>query len=540
MKKFIYITITIAGILLHQVLNSQTLCPEGPRQNGFGPPVTEWSPPEFDPPVNVAGGGGVTFQDTNRMVFFIHGLGGTPMSWEKASTVTEEGSDGFPARKVMAFTLDYSNQVGSLSQAASAVHASVLGITSQQDTAISRKNYLIAHSQGGMVSRTLDRRYENHGNTFNKHFGGIVTFGTPHQGAYIGNSMKDLLPSGKTRVETWVEDGCVKLTNAFLSDIKYGFKVLGFDVEITIYDIIDPYKLSNTFCGFTNDVLNILPDFNQLKSPILDDYKLGATTLQTLASFDAGSQNPPHKVAFYGVKDNVDKQGNPQSIFFRTAQWFVVSPNDMPYFGANEDGHVELVANDWINKFENEAANDLKKAQNAKAKWDKYKILGPPAHKFWSDYSKYSKSSNNLKAGAKWLREVDRTWLPLIGAEELEEFTETACFCRWEQGGTPLSSWQYTGPDVGNGCASYENTGYADVEFICELQTTTSYTAKYKPSDGVVLVESQANYPGTTETTRKKMLNTSNMQMRNNDELKKGLNALYNGNILPFFELAPR
>lgn len=545
MKKITYIPFLIVCMLMHLVLQSQTPCPEGQRQNGFGPPVREWSPPEFDPPVNVASGGGISFQDTNRIVFFVHGLGGTPMSWTKARDVTEEGDAGFPARKVMAHTLDYSNQVGSLSQAASDVYSQVKYNTVQQDTDVRKKNYIIAHSQGGMVSRAVDQRYEQFGHAFNKDFGGIVTMGTPHQGAYIGNSMRDLLPSGNTRVEEWIEDGCNKLTSAFLSislqEIKISFKILWFiNKEIKIGDHIDPNVLSNAFCGYSNDILNILPDFKAMKAPILDDYKLGASRLQDLGNFDATSQNPPHKIAFYGIKDKADQQGNPQSIFFRTAQWFIVSPNELPYFSANEDGQVETVVNDWINKFENEGAKSWEKAKEAKGEWLKWKWAGVFAQKHWNNYAKYNNFSKNLNSGAKWLREVDRTWAPLIGAETYEEVIETGCYCRWWKDGTRLTEWEWAGIDYGFGCDIYEDQGDAGLIRICEVIPMQVLQIKQLPSDGVVLAESAANYPGTTEITRKKMTNTSHMQMRNNKELKDGLNALYDGNIKMFFRLDPK
>ncbi len=63
-----------------------------------------------------------------------------------------------------------------------------------------------------------------------------------------------------------------------------------------------------------------------------------------------------------------------------------------------------------------------------------------------------------------------------------------------------------------------------------------SYTGATKPSDGVVLKESQMAFPGTTAANRYHMIECSHMQERNHPELRIGMNKLLRGELGDFFE----
>lgn len=539
MKNIMTIILTVCLCTTATWVHGQTVCPENQRTNSFTFPEVSVYPPEFGPPVNPPPTSNPAPEDTARMVFFIHGLGGSPESWTKVRTATEDGSPGFPGRKVIANSLDYNGHLGDLPGAATEIYNLVDNLVGDQDSFQRTRNYFIAHSQGGMVSRGVDKRTEDLGHAFAKDYGGIVTFGTPHQGAYIGNSLMDEVEGNETRVQKWIYDGCRKVGAAAIHDkitMPLNLPIVGINLgNISVEDLTDVSNLTDSVCGFVDLLFQIVPDFNALAKPILADYKDGGSQISVLNSHDANSPNPVQKVAFYGIKGDKDMNGDPQSIFWRTAQWFLINPGEVPIFQANADYQVEESIKKWITNFEmNAAGAHANYKVNKNIHKNSLGVFG------WDNKVKWRAIRDDSYAAAYWLRGAENTWLDLIGARYWEEGPTEECYCRYLKDGNPITNWEPTGIFGVSGCESLEDENDISLERECELREAIHPLIKQKPSDGVVLVESAANYPGTTEETRKKMLNTSHMQMRNNGELKKGLLLLYNGDLGDFFILDPK
>ncbi|MCF8238780.1 MAG: putative lipase [Saprospiraceae bacterium] len=417
--------------LMSTVLHSQTVCPESQRSTTFSTPEVSEYPPEFGPPVNPPTPGFSAPEDTLRQVFFLHGLGGSSESWAKIRTATEAGASGFPGRKVIANNLDYNGYLGDLAGAATHVYNLVDDLVEDQDSFQRTRNYFIAHSQGGLVSRRTDKRMEDLGHAFSKDFGGIVTFGSPHQGAYIGNSLMDVIEGDETRIQKWLYDGCRKVGAAVIHDkidIPINLPIVGINLgTIKVEHLTDVSNLTDSLCGVVDLLFQIVPNFAALAKPILDDYKDGGSQISVLNSHDANSPNPVQKVAFYGIKGDKDQNGDPQSIFWRTAQWFLVDPSDIPIFQANADHQVEASIKDWITNFEANAYFAGFLYGHYKQKHESSWGLN---HKAWQNKVAYRDVRDDSRAAAKWLKEADRTWSELIGARVIEDGIVESCYCR--------------------------------------------------------------------------------------------------------------
>ncbi len=140
----------------------------------------------------------------------------------------------------------------------------------------------------------------------------------------------------------------------------------------------------------------------------------------------------------------------------------------------------------------------------------------------------YSLNSNEMKIQlqrpAVWLVDADENWQAIIGALDVETITvneEYSCQCNTPEGDT--YDYPITDPD---NCPDNCELLAGDPVNIT-IQVT-------KPNDGVVLKESASYMTGATADPVK-LENSSHMQMRNDEELKKKLTNLYNGSYGDFF-----
>lgn len=135
--------------------------------------------------------------DGDRSVIWIHGLGGhgdlsasdESNSWIQASSTSDINYQMESRRP------DYSDV--SLDAASTTLR------TQLEDYDLSTDAFLIAHSQGGIVSRQFDKYIHDLG--WERTFNGVVTFGTPHGGAMILNN-RDLIVQ-------WLDEACDDLGN---------------------------------------------------------------------------------------------------------------------------------------------------------------------------------------------------------------------------------------------------------------------------------------------------------------------------------------
>lgn len=154
-------------------------------------------------------------------IIWIHGLNGNTNSWMMAAQATQfgNGSD-FPARKARCYRGTpssagnpvqlYSEDYGIIPAARDLEN--YFHIVMKKDE-LTDKDYIIAHSQGGIVAREWLRQMDKMPGAFDRYAYGLVTFGTPHAGARVINNCHPLL---QNELEYYLNDACQALAPALI------------------------------------------------------------------------------------------------------------------------------------------------------------------------------------------------------------------------------------------------------------------------------------------------------------------------------------
>ena len=461
-----------------------------------------------------------TGPNDQRLVYWVHGLGGNSGSWKKAADASEHkewNQGGFQARKLRSIITEYDEQ-GSVLIAASELRQSIDNAASSQNEGTDPNlNFLIAHSQGGIVSNALLYKDFDPNNFLpeeERYYGGLVTVSSPLQGARIINNTPNLLVMS--------EEACLALTAGPKKEVTGNpiFKIIDFlafnaDLQATAT------TLTQDACGFIKDELvPILFKGNLV--PTTQDFYVGAPTLEWF-----NERNTPgiERIAFYGVEEDTE------NLMQKTMDYFIKGPNsaEYGYWGANADeGKIYDI-------FE---ANKLKYESKC---WD-YKlhqdylenVWGCPNNGLFSvfacfNYSSTKAKKNAWRKGVDWFENVNDVYMLNIGALEMDWSPNTTCHCGWNPlPGVLQNVWTvYDGACTGD-------------EFFCDFSYTQGTLELIeKESDGVVLAESSSNMPFATRPPVK-LSNLTHMQVRNNTAIKDALTQLYNGDHGEFFTTNPK
>lgn len=438
---------------------------------------------------------------SDRLVFWVHGLGGNTSSWERASSATQyqqpgQQITGYPARKVTSLLPSYNEF--SLSGGAVGLHnaLAMMGdphcVTHQiQDKSI---NFIISHSQGGIVSRATDQMYdvENYGTQ--RRFGGIVTFGSPHAGAQLLNN--------KHEFEFMGQLGCNALIAGPQADLLDKKWLIGIFTPNEIFE-----SFSQKLCNFA--AYDVLPMFfKEQLAPITEDYKVGAAAL---ASLNSHNSTIP-RVSFYGEEQ--------EPVFYRLMYSLKKkTPNEFLPFQADPD--QELVDS-------MEALTQRYKAKFELYKWrvefleshgmpcDPIEWAINPLCPVWdTEYWQKVKKRDAWQQGYDWLRMSNTMFKSITGARVYQPITESVTICDCGPTEFPVGIPGECPP----GCTT-------------QVTTQTYFISVDKPSDGVVLAESAAAYPGAMTGALPK---SNHQQMRNDSNTKQRLNEVLNGGFGDYF-----
>lgn len=439
-----------------------------------------------------------------RLVFFVHGLNGTKSAWEHAANSTAyqapgQEVPGYSPRKVKSLLMTY-NQF-SLSGAAQQLHAALVaqgdGFCNEYRITDKSINFIIAHSQGGIVSRATDQMYEVLGEESSRRFGGIVTFGTPHQGAQIINNKDQIAP----------------FMDEIISELKAGPELEALD-DRPLLNFFVPNQVVTSVADKLKEVVGnyIVPKIIDHAFPtITEDYKVGAVPLAELNGYN--STIP--KVAFFGVESD--------PVFYKAAySFYVKQPNEFPPFQADND--MELV-----NKFGNMLGTYTGKYETYNAFLEELESWGLPFSfgqcvfmpafcAIWNPvYYNVRARRDGYKRGVIFLENSNDKYKAIIGAIETSTYTttgSTGCV-------TPFGS---TFPPQGGSCPP----GTTMVNTPPQTYTLTVH----KENDGTVIAESAMGFPGAKNAP---MIGSNHMQMRNDSNTKARLNELFDGQHGPYF-----
>jgi len=462
---------------------------------------------------------GTTPTHADRIVFWIHGLGGTEQSWAppaNASVNINNGVIDYDARQIISSLPDYTGaQNVNLDAAARKVqerlNSTTTSIENNPDTPPTYQrtnNFIITHSQGGLVSRWLDMIYENE-NPADKTFGGIATFGTSHGGAAILENEDLVFQLGADLCKAMVEPKVVELveSNFFL------------DIFANASDVSSFIGGGCDFFG-NNGLPLLLAGQNQ---NITNDYHPDAPALTTLRVNDSLDNGVINKVAFFGVEE--------EPIIWRLLNGLSNKPEEEPVFTAIVDTNLVSFANREREKADLKAM-EWKDVADAK-KEGANSVCGFPIALFpplivtcLTRKNQYTDALNIwrsfLEARSFWDTANDK-YKVAIGALEFNPVEVTTCKCEEEITG-------------GLGTISYSFDGACPVSLSnCVTRTSIDMGIPTEyPSDGVVLMKSAIDYPNAR--VGEEMTGSNHQQMRNDENTRVRLNELWNGEHGRFFE----
>jgi pimeloyl-ACP methyl ester carboxylesterase len=210
MKSFIT-PLIVALILLCSLVNGQNTFTQ----------ISHYTPDEPDTSLPMPP---ITTLDTNeyKLVYWIHGIGGNVDSWNRTREATEDQTGhpivGYPERKTIGLTVDYSNQqtltmIG-LSRWVNNNQIKSFINNNGLDTVDHDRSFAITHSMGGIVARGMRHNHLNMTLPVDSmKFGGMATFGAPHGGAQIINSIQQT----NDGVNDWLQQGCELLNRCRIS-----------------------------------------------------------------------------------------------------------------------------------------------------------------------------------------------------------------------------------------------------------------------------------------------------------------------------------
>ncbi len=457
-----------------------------------------------------------------RLIYWLHGLGGDESAWSKAATATTNGVPAlnYPARNVIPSLPEYVNTNYDLAGAAISLvakfdddaNAAVFSNNSDRS-----KIFIIAHSQGGLVARQLEKYYYEHPNVV-KNVNGIVTFGTPHYGARIINNIPNF--------NNFIDTACTQL---LLGPIEEAIPD-NFLISLIVTDT-KVKKVLDTLCS----VLSVIAPFafTQFTAPITQDFAVGAFALNDLNNFELSRSSSIPKVAFYGIED-------PQ-----TAVWRVLynvlkkKPNAFPAFMADADSELLDTVNVNIAKYQakaTQAQNDYyNMASNYCSWWD---WVFAPNYCAFNDAQVNTFRNKALarrdawQNGVDWWNSAGDRFNLLTGAKSFQPVTTTTntynCNCVIvDYNGNVISQWSQQTTNLADCAGSGGNGTFKSCSSsVINSTTSTTYLEVNKPSDGIVLQESAMNYPGISLQNTAVMQGSNHQQMRNDSNTQKRLDFL--------------
>lgn len=416
--------------------------------------------------------------NTDRFVYWLHGYKGNDKSFNTVSKdVGYTENFEFKGRlRAIAQKLDYNPSQQSLSDAADDVLEEVYERTVNRQS--TEKDFIIAHSMGGLVAREVGQVINP--TTGTKLFNGLITFGTPHQGAYIA----DLLKTQPERIQRKLTDACKKLAKGPVAEGISNMGVLG-QVAVNFGfagAITDAACKAGVALGFPAAVAFA---------------KTGVEEQLTIEySGNIPDMNTDHNVAFYGIEHGV----NDHSL---TARFIgaINSTEDMLY---PDHEYTDMKGIEDINK-------QIDKYTTWWLNW----AAEAPSSQPWTWFTDEDNIRDAYKEGVDWFDTLDPSWRELIGSSETTLYNDDYCNCYFEGNYGDSFDLVCSGP-----CATL------DCNYCDYMETVYEVIVTYKPSDGFILAESAMNGPGANYEPEF-MDGSNHLQMKNDSNMEEAVEAIF-------------
>ncbi|MFT5725464.1 MAG: pimeloyl-ACP methyl ester carboxylesterase [Bacteroidia bacterium] len=269
-----------------------------------------------------------------RLIYFVHGLGGNDKSWDAVDDAHTSEYLYTPLR------VDYEEHQRDFDEASYEVYLEMnklrLSALYSADRVLSTdKPYAIGHSQGGLVLRDMDRKYNlNYDAHFQENlrqFYGIVTFCTPHLGANIATSQ---IPLSKLSADFANLMGNAALKNQVA---KFSLKVPFLSKRLLSLSSSASQLVESLSTGLVVDGINIMSKGQQ--APMTQQYGPFADYVNNTMNYS--NPNTP-KALFYAEESD--------PILFRIATYMIgPAASDFVHykrFEANDDKQIEKGVNE--------------------------------------------------------------------------------------------------------------------------------------------------------------------------------------------------
>ncbi|HMT68717.1 MAG TPA: hypothetical protein PKD16_01070 [Saprospiraceae bacterium] len=427
-----------------------------------------------------------------RQVYWLHGYQGNEHSWNLA------GNDIQSKFLVKSHLPTYNASQSSLSTAAGSVINTITGINHNNETSRAR-DFVIAHSMGGLVARTMGPIQIDGKNAYN----GTITFGTPHQGAAAANTLlfkPDVL-------NNYLNFACKSLVPPLvfesLNTSLWGSLAVGFGLAGGVVD---------AGCdAVTNTILpEILP--------------FATTGIEAELTTYAASSIPPmateHNAVFYGIETSDDHTLTPR--FFGSILPGS-TPNELGLYGADASDEKGIGA---FNTAQDLYTTKYTFWQNQSVSWWQWIALPIGI----TNQLHIDKMRAAWKKGVDWFPTLDPSWQDVIGAAD-NSIVENGCECTYYEYGDPYQTITFQSGDCGDHEDSLNSSfteddyyGTAQPHWVCNKIYTNQTT--FRPNDGFILAESAANGPGNTYPVQY-MDGSNHMQMRNDSKTAKAMTDIF-------------
>lgn len=475
--------------------------------------------------------------DTFRYIGFVHGLGGNNSSWDKQAEFTQlkyaKTSDA----------ISYSGFETSFFTAAKRLNKEIYdymdaSINSSRPNRCKEGDFVICHSQGGLVARYLDSAWNvddvNYGL---RKFSGIVTFGTPNGGADIAFSKEQ----HKEFVQKMISSIVLHSVNETMNDVVKGTfgifvgnKILAANAQLDTF-------IKNTLAPLT------IASFH---TNTLDEMKPSSSLLKSLNYHNTGV----HRVAFYGIENEPECWRIMDNILTKKSEEYEL-------WGANIDQEfvdkAEEIRLAHIQK-KGEEENSLRKVQNSMniPAWGMFRSFFGGEKKLLNLISIIDKRDSSIS----FFNNANTQWRFLIGSLHKDSFVslqQKEYRVTWQEKVTTkvkylliftktkeeTKSKEFTTKDSVL-AANFLNDLSAQIgnRFITGYVFLTIKIVKKRKlflSDGIVLAKSQIAFTDVKLTDILLLKENNHMQMRNSSETKRVLEMLYEGRsaLDPFFKI---
>lgn len=531
-QKYSFLILILSFIMSHSLFSQsnctvplETIKDDSDREIVY--PDFPWSTPDndYDPPTDPG----------DRLVYFVHGLGGAAKDWDTPATDLQLN---YKLTKLTDFSWESNGDfqragIDIIQQTVEKWH--YWGEQNQLEDPL--HNFIVASSMGSMVIRSADKSLavdpdDGHPES-DRVFGGLVAFSGSHTGFPLIDSRKN------GTLDLWINRACRELAIGPVTEKIEVDIWLDILASLVLGDNTIAAALDNSCEQLTEVILPGLIGFlpGDFASNITND-NINTAVLGGLNSYESATR----KVAFAGAEED--------PVFFRLLYSLGNDQNDFPAWeagadlqGLNDPDQAGAAAfNNLLNQYLSKVVTysilyDLLDfpITNAVANFCQTPIgaifPSEPCALYDLDalnipnvnQEEAAAIRNAYVKGANWLVDADDEWKSIIGALEVEviDTGEPTCSCLTE-------------PDV---IISEEELANCSGP-TCIMGTVHEIEIVEKPSDGVVVAEAGLALPGSPQTDL--MEKSNHMQLKNDYNAMVRWRDLLKGDYGIFFSTDER